>query len=304
MQLSLFGVADIQGSTCQVPVGAHSILSEYGERNVKSLATAVYLYINENSNWETGQSHALSYTRIAKDMRIGRSQVIDAINALVADGWLEKNIRNDKGRQNTANTYRVTHHNCEPEQIPLDKDGCAKKCAMPRGVGSPTELLRDGHISWQEWLYCHVLKANSNWTTGVVEMTIKQAKALMRFSVKKICAFRKSLERVGLLETLSKPFRAWIAQLRPAPYKHRRKRRFENPKGMPFDGTFYTSFNGQWRVSREDGHIETRIEGTSKWRYANEFELETAHFKIYTDFKVIIDLVTAEGTRRLRESAA
>ena len=303
-QLTLFGVAEVQTSTCQVPVDKHSILSEYSERNVTGLATAVYLYINEHSNWKTGQSHGLSYSGIAEDMHIPRSQVIQAINYLVESGWLKKSVRNKSKahHQNTANTYLVIHHKCAPEDVPLDKDGCPKKCAMPRGEGSPTALLKDGQICWQEWLYCHILKANSDWKTGVVEMTIKQAKKVMRFSVEKICAFRKSLERVGLLETLSKPFRAWVAQLRPAPYEKRRNRRWENPKGMPCDSKYWYSFNKRWRVSREDGHIQTLLDGTSKWRHANEFELESSNAKIYKDFKPIVELVTSPYYQKLMTS--
>ena len=191
-----------------------------------------------------------------------------------------KNLRG----QGLANTYRATHHLCEHQDVPRDKDGLPKKCAMPMGEGTPFDLLKKGKIGWKDCLHWMVFKMESDWMSGMICLTIQQVKEWLRFSNKTLCDIRKSLQSVGLLERLSKPFKAFSAQLYPKPYEKRCTRRRENPKGMPTDGTFYYSYNGLWRLSREDGQIQTLIEGTSTWWDANEFECEQANSKIHADF--------------------
>lgn len=305
-QLTLFGVSEEQTSTCQIPVADYSIFNALETREVTPAEGLIYLKINELSNWETGQSHGISYSRLNKETGIPRTHVIGCVKSLVEKGWLEKDVRNRSGKpQNTSNTYRVVHHKCAPHEVPLDKDGLPKKCAVPRGTGSPFEMLKAGRICWEACLYWIVSKVYSDWTTGVVEMTVCRARALLRFSAKRIRSIRKSLQLVGLLERLSAGTQAFMAQLFPKPYKQRRKRRRENPKGMRFDGEFYFSFNERWRVSRKTGEIHTQIEGPGdKWRFATEFELETANRKIYNDFMPIVGYATSPDTRKYRESTA
>ena len=306
MQLNLFGVPDTQESTCQVPCGEHSIWDALEAGEVTRAECWVYQVINKHSNWEGGRSHARSYSELATYAGMSRASVIGCINSLVEKGWIEKSVRNtlEKHYQNTANTYLLIHHKCERHEIPLDKDGCPLNCAVPTGQGSVYQLVEDGVIDWKEALYWLRSKIESDWVTGIARMTIAQAKKLLRMTTKTICAIRRKLARVGLLERISKPFTAFICQLFPKPYKTRRKRRRENPKGMRSDGEFYYSFNGRWRVSRKDGHIETLIEGSSTWRHANEFECEAANKKIYKDFKVYIDLFTSPEYRRYADKSA
>lgn len=305
-QLTLFGVPDIQESTCQVPCGEHSTWDALEAGELTQAECWVYQVINKHSNWEGGRSHARSYAELATYAGMPRASVIACINSLVEKSWIEKSVRNklEKHYQNTANTYLLTHHKCERHEIPLDKDGCPLNCAVPTGQGSVFQLVEDGVIHWKEALYWLRSKIESDWVTGIVRMTIAQAKKLLRMKTKTICAIRRKLARVGLLERISKPFTAFICQLFPKPYKKRRKRRRENPKGMPCDGKFYYSFNGRWRVSREDGRIETKLEDTSKWRHANEFECKETNEKIYADFKRIIDIVTSPAVRKWREKTA
>lgn len=305
-QLTLFGVPDIQESTCQVPCGEHSIWDALEASDVTQADCWVYQVINKGSNWQTGRSHAKSYDELAKLSGIQRAYVIACVNRLVAKGWIEKSVRNtlEKHSQNTANTYLLTHHKCEQHEIPLDKDGCPLNCAVPTGQGSVYQLVEDGVIHWKEALYWLRSKIESDWVTGIVRMTIAQAKQLLRMKTKTICAIRRKLAQVGLLERISKPFTAFICQLFPKPYKKRRKRRRENPKGMRCEGEFYYSFNGRWRVSWKDGRIETKIDGTSTWRHANEFECNEVNEKLYRDFKRIIDLATSPEVQRWREKAA
>lgn len=271
---------DIQTSTMQVPIGPHSIFDALQQGEVTQAEAAFYLYRNEHSHWATGNTHALSHTDAAKFLGMQRSRVVALSNSLAEKGWCEKNRR----AGNRANTYKLIHHKCEVYEIPLDKDGRPKKCAVPRGEGSPSEKLEKGIITWKQWLYFIISKVESDWVSGVVSMTVKQACRLMRASAQTICDLRKALEGVGLMERLSKRYTAFRAQLYPKPYPKRRRRRRENIKGMRFDGEYYYSFNEWWRISREDYTINTLIEGTKKWRHANERELEETNPKIYRDF--------------------
>lgn len=300
MQLNMFGVSEVQTSTMQVPVGSHSIFDALEFREVSPADATVYLKINEFSNWETGNSHSLSYTTLSKLLRMPRSQVIASVKSLIAKGWLEKNVRNTTAHtsQNVSNTYRVVHHKCDPLEVPRDKDGLPKKCAMPRGEGSPSEMLEHGRISWRDFLYWVVSKVESNWTTGVVELTISQVRRILRFSRKMVSQIRKRLGLVGLLEQLSSKCRAFVGQLYPKPYDKRHKRRRENPKGMRCDAKFYYSFNERWKISREDGTIYAK-EG-SQWRFANEYELESKNKKIYADFMFLREMIHGLSAYRLR----
>lgn len=292
-QLNLFGVPDVQETTCQVPCGEYSIWDALEAGEVTQAECWVYQVRNRHGNWQTGISHAKSYAEIAKYAGMDRTAVIGYTNSLVEKGWLEKNVRNksEKHSQNTANTFLLVHHQCEPHEIPLDKDGCPLKCAVPKGQGSVYQQVEDGVIHWKGALYWLRSKVKSDWTSGIVGMTIAEAKKLLRMTTRTICAIRKRLKQVGLMEQISKPFRAFVCQLFPKPYETRRKRRRENPKGLPCDKDFWYSFNRKWRVSREHGQIQRLVEGTSRWRSANEHECEQANPKIYKDFKVYIDLV-------------
>ena len=280
LTLDLHLTPEIQTSTMQVPVGPHSIFDALQQGEVTQAEAALHLFFNECSHWETGKTHGLSHSETAKRLGMQRSRVVALSNSLVEKGWCVKNRREG----NRANTYKVIHHKCEPHEVPLDKDGRPKKCAVPRGEGSPSEKLKNGIITWKQWLHWIITKVESDWVSGIVSMTVKQACGLMRASAQTICDMRKSLEKVGLIERLSKRYTAFTAQLYPKPYPKRRRRRRENIKGMRFDGEFYYSFNERWRISREDYTINTRIEGTNKWRHANERELEELNEKIYLDF--------------------
>ena len=299
-QLNLFGVPEHQESTCQVPCGPHSIWDALEAGGVTQSQCWIAQVLNQFSNWSTGVTHAYSYTELAKHCGMPRTSVISGINALIEMGWIEKNIRNqsEKHDQNTPNTYRLTHHKCKPSEIPLDKDGTPLRCAVPTGQGSAYQMVKDGRITWQEGLYWLRMKVEFDeerqaWKTGIVKMTIARAKQVLRMTTKTVCAIRKTLKQVGMMEQLSKPFQAFVCQLFPKPYEKRRKRRQETPKGLPYDADHYYSFNRLWRVSRRDGSIQAKNRGSRKWRYSNEGELARVNSKVLAAFKPIIDLVTS-----------
>ena len=165
----------VQSSTCQVPVGENSIFDAMIKRQISMFAVMVYLVLNYFSNWQTGDTHGKSYQQLAKLLHVDRSYVIQAVNELVEKGWLEKNIRG--GRK--ANTYRVTHHNCAPEEVPIDKDGLPKKCAMPHGMDSHFEKLFQGEITWKSCLYWCVSKVVSDWTSRHIHINDETSKGMV-----------------------------------------------------------------------------------------------------------------------------
>ena len=308
LELSI-GVPETQVSTCQVPAGAHSTIFHAAKaREVPTGAAAVYLVLNEASDWDTGWTRHLSYSEIAKRMGRGmsrrgmsRSTVIAHVQRLVDTGWIAETKQHG---DNKGNTYRLVHHNCDPLDAPRDDKGLPKKCAMPRSTGSAYEKLANGDISYQSFLYWHLLKMLSDWTTGVVSLTYAQTREWLAFAGKTISNIKKELSRVGFFERLSGAFQAFECQLYPKPYpKRRRRRENRNPKSMKLIDGFYHSFNGLWRVSRETGQIQTKLEGSDRWRPANERELENTNKKIWKDFKVIIELACSPFMRRMRSEA-
>lgn len=289
----------IQTTTMQVPVAEYSLIDTMKTGEIPMGCAATYLIINENSHWASGKSHALSYTDIAKRSGRPRSQIVSDVRWLCENGWLTKQVQG-KGR---ANIYQVTHHQCDPLEAPHDRDGYPKMCAVPRGLGSPSEKLENGEITWKAWLYWIISKVESNWTTGVIEMTINKAREWLKFGRQTLCDIRKQLVQVGLLQQLSGKFKAFIGQLYPKPYEKRRPRRHENPKSMKLIDGFYYSFNEMWRVSRETGVINTRVPASNRWRHANEQELKETNEKIYKDFKPVIQLALSPHVQRLRAEA-
>ena len=270
----------IQETTMQVPCGRYSIFDP--EMLVPEFCRAVFIVVNEHSNWATGRSHALSYSKLASLLNVKyRSQVIRAVQYLVDTGWLTVvGTRKSDG----ANIYQIMHHKCEPDQVPLDKDNRPQKCAVPRGEGSPTQLLSDGKIGWREMVVWVVKKVHSNWVTGIVEMTARQAGKFMRFAWGTISKCRKTMCEIGLLEKLSAKFRASKHALIPSPYPDRHPRlEDDGQQGLPLIKGWYYSFNFKWRFHRETFRLQCRELGR-KWRDASDTELMRVNPKIHADF--------------------
>ena len=308
-QLNFFGVPEIQTSTCQVPVGQFSIWESLENKEVTQAECFVYQCINLHSNWDSGKSHPQSYSDIAKRTGMSRSRIIAIIASLQEKGWLYKTkiAHKDNPNRHKKNVYMVLTHKCKKDHIPLDKDGRPKKCAVPRAEGSPFQLVEDGTISWKAALYWLRAKVESDWTTGIIQSSIAHSKQLIGMTTKTICAIRKRLESVGLLNKLSKAGEVFAAQLLPKPYPKRRQRRAEEAEvagDMPFDDKFYYSFNKRWKICRQTAEIFTKVEGTDKWRHANEGELERVNPKIYRDFVPLVELFVWSKSYRERSPSA
>ena len=282
-------VPDIQVSTQQVPIGPHSIFDPPEE--LTEFERACYLVLNENSNWDTGITHALSYTRLANLLNVKhRSQVIRAIRSLINKGWVsvETQRKIDK-----ANVYKLTHHKCEPEDVPLDADNRPQKCAVPRGEGSASRLVAEGKLDWRPMVQWFVQKVNSDWITGIVKMTVREAGNLLNFSFQTICDNVQKLVDCSLLERLSKKTQASVFQLYPKPYPDRRKRAeyMWDHKPLPLIKDWYYSYNKRWRFHRETLILQMEDEA-GMWRDTSMPVLMSINMKIYRDFREYMDQLT------------
>ena len=82
------GIPEIQETTQQVPCGAHSIFDP--AQKVPAFNKALYIVVNEHSNWDTGVSHALSLRRLAELLNVNsHSQVHRGLQWLIEHGWLK-----------------------------------------------------------------------------------------------------------------------------------------------------------------------------------------------------------------------
>jgi len=279
-------IPEIQVSTHQVPCGQHSIFDR--DYDVTEFERAVYLIINYHSHWDGGYSHALSYRMIADKLGVKhRSQVVRAVKSLIAKGWLSI----DRQRlTDGANIYKITHHNCLPEQVPLDADQRPQKCAIPHGEGSAVVLVEEGKLSWRAMVQWFVSKIFSDWRTGIVQMSIRMANDLMSFCMQTICDNAKKLTQIGLFKRLSARNAMSEYQIYPQPYpeKHERQARQWYEKPLPLINGYYYAYNRRWRFSRENLRVQME-DVCGKWRYASMSELLEINPQIHRAFTEYID---------------
>lgn len=273
----------IQETTMQIPVGTYSLVET---PDVPIIARAVYMALCEFSNWESGKTHRISQRRLAKFLGTSLSHVRKGLKWLTSKGFVSVVNRQQGG----GTVYQLTHHLCEPTEVPLDKDGLPKKCAVARGAYSPSEKLENGEISWKTWVAHITAQIHADdWTIRIAALPYQWFRENLKIGNNTIKQIKDEMEDVNLLKQLSGKGKTCIVQLLPKPYPERRERQHENPKAMRFDGEFYYSFNERWRIKREDAQIHTR-EG-KRWRHATEYELERSNKKIYFDFMQLRSLV-------------
>ena len=279
---------EIQETTMQLAIGRYSIFDR--EMPADQLATPqeqrVYLEINRLGNYQSGWSHAISYTRLAKLTGISDRQIKALVKSLIDKRWLEK-----KRRGNLPNTYRIVHHQCAPKDAPRDRDGMPLKCAVPVGNGSPLDETSPP-IHWKVCVAWYKAKIESDFITGVIAgFTIEKMRQIIAVTANTAGWIREQWEKLGLAKRLTGKYQTAIYQLYPKPYKERRKRKFENHKGMRCDEKFYYSYSELWRINRTTAEIYTKEQG--RWRHASKYELEKANLKIYKDFMDLEQIIIA-----------
>ena len=299
-QLSLFDnvTMGIQESTMQVPCGAFSILDP--AMKVPAFNQAVYLYMNWKSGWEYGITHALSNSKIAKGLGVRcKSQVNRAIKWLIEHGWAKVD-----GKRKSDGTffYQLTHHNCEPHEVPLDKHNRPKKCAVPMGVGSAFEKVAQGLISWRVLVQWVVSKIYSDWETGILFLTIREAVNVIRFTAKTISENIKEMVKNNLMVKKSANFRPGEYEIKPSPYPKRRARKLDGhkiPGDLPYIKGWYYSFNKLWRFQRDTHRLQMKPHELDKWRDASMYELEDINPKIHRDFQSYMDVLDVIARSRI-----
>ena len=292
------GIPEIQETTQQVPCGAHSIFDP--AQKVSAFNKALYLVVNEHSNWDTGVSHALSLRRLAELLNVNsHSQVHRGLQWLIENGWLKVE---GKRQLDGAHFYRIVHHKCELEDTPVDRDGRPQKCAVPRGKGSPSQLLTEGKITWRIFVDWTVRKIHSCWTSGLVSMTVREAAKVAKLSVKTISQNAKKMAEIGLLKKLSAKFRLSEYQMFPKPYPERRERAPDvciMKKAMKLIKGWFYSFNGLWRFEKETFRLQMRENGTKKGRWIESTleKLYRINKSIHHDFsEYMVHLTRLHGT--------
>ena len=283
-------IPEIQETTHQVPCGAHSIFDPV--HKVPAFEKALYLKVNEHSNWDSGVSHALSLRKLAELLNVeSHSQVHRGLKWLLDNGWI---MVEGKRKSDGAYFYRVIHHKCAPHETPVDKEGRPLKCAIAMGKGSPSQLLANGKITWRVFLDWTVRKIHSDWTTGVVNLSVREAAKLIGFTPKTIKQNAEDMVEIGLLERISKRFRRSVYQMYPKPYPDRRKRTDDvciTKKAMKLIKGWYHSYNGLWRFHKDTYEVKMReIDG--RWRYSSLDELFGINKSIHRDFCEYISLLS------------
>ena len=154
---------EFQADTMQVPCGQHSILWALGEKEVTAAEAIVYLALNHGSSWNSGMTWCTPGRYLAGLLGPGMSvrYTRSVLKRLIEKGWIIAIPMSGRRVR-----YRLVHHLCDAEDVPLDRDGKPLKFAVPRGDGGPFERLFAKDISWKACLVWIVNKLYSDWKTG------------------------------------------------------------------------------------------------------------------------------------------
>ena len=264
---------EYQESTLQLPFGEYSIFSDLQANRVSPVEAMVALVLCYRSTWSTGLTWPTSSRALAKCLHISHRYVRDVLSK--ATDWIHRK-RLPKG--NSAGTFQITHHLCDPELVPLDKDGSPLSFAVPRGAGGVFERLFAGDIDWKAALVWLMLKLHSDWTTGITDKNRMATLAKwVGFSKQTVCDAIKTLREAGMLKRLSEKWEGSVFQLYPKPYekravRKREKRQAEKSKSreMRVDGEWRYSFNELYRLNVGTAEIQTRqVKNRGHWRAAH-----------------------------------
>ena len=283
------GACEYQESTLQLPFGEFSILSELKEGLVTAVEAIIALTLCYRSDWNSGLTWRTSTRKLAELLNLSQRYIRSEIEKMVQ--WIER-MTLPKG--NTAGTFKVTHHRCEPAMVPMDNDNRPKSFAVPRGKGGVFERLFAGNIDWKACLIWLLLKLHSDWTTGVTDpITMKTLAKWTRFSKRTVCHAIQMLRDAGMLDRVSKPWERSVFQLFPKPYKkravrRRAKRKLEKSerREMRAEGVWRYSFNELYRLNVETTEIERRfVKNRGRWQPLKDRERHDMPKKIKRDFK-------------------
>ena len=212
---------EFEADTMQVPRGQYSVLSELAKGHLTNAEAMIYLCLNHGSTWNSGLTWNLSVRYLSDLLGPGmsKSYVHKTAASLKEKGWIEA-IDQDNP---SGNRYRLRHHLCDEEDVPVNRDGKPLKFAVPRGTGGPLERCFDGDISWKAALVWIVLKLRSNWKAH--EDTAGQTESAKLLELSKRCRVKNAgfqkliteLTETGMLVRLTPKSQPAIFQLYPKP---------------------------------------------------------------------------------------
>ena len=262
---------EVQESTMQIPIGVFSMLDALIEGTAKAFDAMIHLCYNSFGNWDLGLSHSLSIRNVGKLFNVSPQYVQQALKRLTGGSWLKRISGLHK-----ASKFQVTHHLCEVDDMPYDKDGRPLKCAMPRGVGGLFERLGAGDIHWKAVLIWILMKIESDWCTGItIPISVAQLRKWTRFGTSDICKYLQQLIDAGMLRKHSRRLHeAQVYQLLPKPPDTRTERQPEQEwtyRNMRAEGPLRYSFNELWRVNVDTGDYEYREDKKSRFRRASDY---------------------------------
>ena len=273
---------EFEADTMMVPRGRFSVLWELRDGNLTAAEAMIYFCMNHGSTWNSGATWSMSVRYLSELLSPGmsRSYVQKTAASLNKKGWIETiDAENPSG-----NRYRLRHHLCDPEDMPVDRDGKPLKFAVPRGPGGPLEQCFEGVISWKSALGWISLKLRSNWkahedTAGQTEMaTLLELSKRCRISLPTYQKLITELTQAGMLERLSSKSQPAIFQLYPKPFpkpvQPRAEIRYEQVggKALKTDDAYWYSHSDQYRCRIDDARDIERRQRGGTWKKATEYE--------------------------------
>ena len=207
--------------TMPVPRGHTSVLWELRDGNLTAAEAVVILFLHHGSTWASGATWGMSSPYLSKKLGAGMSRryVRDTLKSINAKGWIKTLDKENP----TGTRYRIRHHLCPFNDVPVDEDGKPLTFAVPRGPGGPLERCFEGDISWKAALAWISLKLKSNWkgwenTAGQTEQaTLLELSKRIRISLPTYQKLITELTRAGMLERLTPKSQPAIFQLYPMP---------------------------------------------------------------------------------------
>lgn len=248
--------------TFPIPIGVGTMMDDLANGAINAARAMMYLLRIYRSYWDHDVSHARKNKDIAKDMGVSESYASRLIRGLGA--WLSPKRTTGKGTE-----YTITKRHAD-----TDADAPTQTCAAPHGKKSPMGKMISGTISWKACLLCHVMKINSDWSTGVThELNISLLAQLSGLGTQTVIDCLKELTDAKLIKRISGMREPGRYQLYPIPPKQKEKvKKDPNVQSQSqYNETegYLVSRNWQCRIKKEDGTCEIRV-GRNEWKEASE----------------------------------
>lgn len=271
---------EFEADTLPVPRGQYSVLWELREGNLTAAEAIILLCLNHGSSWNSGATWSMSGPYLSKILGVGMSRryVRKTLANLSDKRWI-KTIDDDNP---SGNRYRIRHHLCKYQEVPVNKDGKPLMFAVPRGPGGPLERCFEGDISWKAALVWIVLKLRSNWkahedTAGQTEMaTLLELSKRCRITLRTFNTAIIELMKAGMLERMSSKSKLAIFQLYPKPFPGQTqtepiREEWVNGKLQKTDDEHWYSNNLQYRCPLEDYMKIERRQRDGTWKRVSDY---------------------------------